>query len=219
MSIQDVQNEFLFRLDKLGTNASQNIGLPQFVALINKAQLHWAEARIKAVEDTTTRVDELQKLLSDYSSTGTVQENFCKVKLPADYFHRSRVYSKVKECEGVVHGKFVEEGNIGTLLQGAFTKPSAAWEETLVTVFKDHLRIYLDGFTLGETHLKYYRLPKVVDIKGYTKVDGTQSTNIDLEFDGVNAQEIIDLAAQIAAGDIGDTERLQTLLRHTQENN
>lgn len=218
MSIQDVQNEFLFRLDKLGTNASQNIGLPQFVSLINKAQLHWAESRIKASEATKTRVDELQQLLSDYDNTGTSKENYCRVALPDDYFHPVRVYSTVKGCKSYVYGKFVEEGNVGTLLQGAFTKPSIAWEETLVTVFKDHLRVYFDGFTIERTFLKYYRLPKMVDIKGYIKSDGTNSSNVDLEFDDVNAQEIIDLAAQIAAADIGDIQRLQILARHTQEN-
>ena len=218
MNIQDAYREFLFRVDKLGTNSSQNIEYIQFVALMNKAQLHWADARIKKAEATGVLSDETQQLLKDYEATGQKKENFYKIKLPNDYFHRSRCYAAVKGCDSTVEGKFVEEGNVGTLLRNAMTKPSVAWEETLVTVFGGHLRIYFDNFEIEKTLLKYYRHPTPVDLKGYIK-SGTPSTDIDLEFNGTNAQEIIDLTAKIAAGDIGDIERLKVLQSHSQEHN
>ena len=207
-------------MNGLSTNRNQNTGYPQFVALINKAQLHWAEARIKLAEEQLTRVDELQQILEDIDVVPTVKkENHYRIPLPENYFHRCRLYAEVKGCDGVVYGKFVEEGNINTLLQGAFTKPSAAWEETLVTVFKNQMRVYFDDFLVKKVYLKYYRYPKPVEIAGYVKADGTNSVDKDLEFDGVNAQEIIDLAVQIASGDIADITRFQTITRQNQENN
>lgn len=219
MNIKRVYDDFIYRMNALGTNKNQYVGLPQFVALINKAALHWAEARIKVAEEQLTRVDEVQQLLEDFES-GPIgkKENHYRIPLPENYFHRSRLYAKVEGCDGLVYGKFVEEGNVNTLLQGAFTSPSAAWEETLVTIFKNQLRVYFKDFSLSKIYLKYYRHPKPVDIEGYT-IDGVTSTNKDLEFDGVNAQEIIDLAVQIASGDTADTTRYQTISRHIQENN
>ena len=219
MRIRDVYNQFIYRVDRLATNASQHIAHPQFVAIMNKAQLHWAELRMKSMEVNKTRVDELQQLLSDYELVGTASGNFSRVKLPSDYFHLSRTYSEVKECRGVVYGRLVEEGNINVLLQDSFTKPSAAWEETLVTIFKGHLRVYVDGFTVGKTYVKYYRLPRPVNIAGYVDAYGVQSSDVDLEFNDVNAQEIIDLAAQIALGDVGDMDRLATISQHIQSHN
>lgn len=219
MNIREAYREFLFRVDKLGTNSSQNIEYIQFVSLMNKAQLHWAETRIKAAEATGVLSDETQALLKDFSATGQKQENFYKIKLPSDYFHRSRCYATVKGCDSTLEGKFTEEGNVGVLIRNAMTKPSVAWEETLVTVFGGSLRVYFDNFEIEKTLLKYYRYPTLVDYEGYTRDDGSSSVDIDLEFNGTNAQEIIDLAARIAAGDIGDIERLKVLQVHTQEHN
>ena len=219
MNIREAYREFLFRVDKLATNSSQNIEYIQSVALVNKAQLHWAELRIKAAEATGTLSDETQLLLKDFSAPGQKQENFYKVDLPPDYFHRSRCYVSVKDCASTLEGKFTEEGNVGVLLRNAMTKPSVAWEETLVTVFNNALRVYFDDFSIDKVFLKYYRFPRPVDISGYIKDGGTPSTDVDLEFNGTNALEIIDLAARIASGDIGDVERYKILQAHSQEHN
>ena len=220
MNIRDAYQDFTFRLNKLGTNANQNVGYPQFVSLMNKAQLHWAESRIKVAEERTTRVDELQQLLEDYESVAAgKKENFYRINLPGDYFHRHRAYAQVKDCDGVVYCHFVEEGNINSLLQGSNTAPSAAWEETLATVFRGQLRVYFTDFSLAKVYLKYFRFPRPVDIAGYLRTDGLPSVDVDLEFTGVNAQEIIDFAVLLASNDTGDIVRAQIMSRQVQENN
>ena len=216
MNIQQVYREFEYRLNKSGTNANQLFGFHWFVSLVNKAQLHWAEARAKVIERDQTRVDELQLLLRDHKATAVKQENFYKVTLPEDYFHRVRAYTS-SSC-GPLYIKMVEEGNINTLLANEFTRPSAAWEEALGTLFKGQLRVYSD-VKPGDIHLKYVRLPKNVDIAGYVNRDGTASSDIDMEFDGGDAQEIIDLAVQLASADIGDRDRYATASQHLQTHN
>lgn len=218
MNINRVYDEFVFRLNKLGTNSNQNVQYPQFVSLINKAQLHWVEQRIKVKEQNQIRSEELQRLLKDHEATPPRQENFYRLKLPVDYFRYERLYAPVKGCKSVVYGMFREEGNMNALLQNAHTKPSSAWEEVLVTVFDKSLRIYVDNFSLDKIHLKYFRLPTMVDIAGYL-TNGKPSKNIDLEFEHVDAHEIIDLAVQIATGDIQDPGRYQTITRHIAEHN
>lgn len=207
------------RLNKLGTNANQNIEYPQFVNLINKAQLHWVESRMKGFELNVTRVDELQQLLKDYESTGSKKENYYDFKIPSDYFHYVRAYTNAKDCNSKIYIRLVEEGNVNALLQDAFTRPSSAWEETFCTVFKNNVRVYIDNFSIDKLYFKYIRKPIVFDIEGYTRLDGSASYNIDLEFDGVNAEEIIDLAVQIASGDIADDTRYQITSQRVQEYN
>ena len=216
MDIRQVYRQFQFRLNKLGTNANQNFPLAQFVYLVNKAQLHWVESRAKVFENDQSRTDELQQILKDLKADPVKKDNYYKIPLPKDYLHPVRAVSSTK-C-GVIYIKPVEEGNVNALLQNEFTRPSAEWEETFYTIFGGELRAYVTDFTLGKIDLKYLRKPVEVDIAGYIKADGSASGNIDLEFEGVNAQEIIDLAVQIGSTDIGDLERYQTATQQIQAN-
>jgi len=204
----EVYTKFIQRLNKLGTNANQNINYLMFSDLVNKAQLHWVAAQAKRPELDGDIADNIQQLLKEVSDAGVKKKNRYEIKLPDDYHSLLRVWSEPTECDGVVYGKRVEEGNLNTLLQGAFTRPSIAWEESLVTLSGGKINVYIDG-VLSKTYVRYYRLPKVFEIAGFTKADGTASTDKDLEFEDVSAEEIIDLASQLAARDIGDTKRAQ----------
>lgn len=215
MDIKKVYRALIFKLNKLGTNANQNISYPQFVYLINQAQLTWAEDRMKLVERTGVIQEELRQLLQVFkpASVSHTAEHTSFI-LPADYFHYARLSADVKGCSSKVYGKRVEEGNISALLTDAFTRPASAWEECLVTLFKNSLRVYTDAL-LENIELSYYRYPVQVDIEGYTKEDGTPSSNVDLEFDEADAYEIIDFAAMLAASDIGDGTRFQEKAQQT----
>jgi len=217
MNIHDVYREVMFRLSKWNTNASQNLPLPQFVSLVNKAILHWAEERCKVVDVDQTRVDELQQLDTVLIAVPEKKTGYYRVGLPTNYFHRVRASSST-DC-GPLYVNFVEEGNVNALLADEFTKPSAAWEETIGTISAGGLNIYVDNFTIGKVSLVYKRLPIMVDIEGYTKKDGAKSSDVHLEFDGVNAQEIIDLAVLFASQDIADQFRLQASANQVQSHN
>ena len=217
MDITSAHKEFTYRVNKLGSNANAHVGLSQFVSLMNKAQLHWAEVRVKVAERDRVRADETQQLLVDYPDKGVKSKNFYKYKLPADYMHLSRAVGYT-DC-GPLYAHNVEEGNMNTLLSDSFTSPSSAWEETLCTVVGGYFRLYAPTFTIKKADFTYYRVPKPVDIKGYKHLDGSDSVNKNLEFDGTNALEIIDLAAMFATSDVGDMDRLATLSRQIQEHN
>ena len=215
--IYEVYLSFIYRLNKLGTNAHQNISYPQFINLMNKAQLHWAEERIKVSEADIVRTDEVQQLLKEINVSSSRVDDIYSFNLPEDYFHFKRSYSKSKKCNTFVNNIQVEEGNINTLLVDEFSKPSEEWGETLLTIVGNKIKIY-SNFDLVDTKLIYYRLPKLMDIAGYTSLGGP-STNIDPEWTGSNLEEIIDLAVRIASGDIGDQLRFQMSANHEQKYN
>lgn len=213
MSIKEVYLGFTYRLNKLGTNAHQNIGYSQFINLMNKAQLHWAEERIKVSELDIVRTDETQQLLKEIPLSAGRLNNVYKFDLPADYFHFKRSSSTSKNCKTFVNNIQVEEGNINELLIDEHSKPSEDWGETLLTIVGGKLKIY-STFDLVDSKLIYYRFPRPMDIEGYQSLDGP-SVNSDPEWTGVNIEEIIDLAVQFASGDIGDQLRFQ--MSKTQE--
>jgi hypothetical protein len=220
VNIQEVYKHFEFRVNKLGTNAGQRFGLPQFVAAINKAQLHWVEARARISERDGIIVDELRPLLSEWKKQGVKKgEGFrtrYEVTLPENYFHLVRADSTT-DC-GPLFIRRTEEGNINALLQDEYSKPSKEWEEALGTIFQNTLRVYTNGFSIGNVEVKYYRYPTAVDIEGYSKEGGVASGNVDMDFDGAAAHEIIDIAALISSSDTADQERWQTLTQLVQSN-
>lgn len=216
MDINQVYRETEFRLNKLASNSGQRVPLPQFVAAINKSQLQWAEARARISERDGIVTDELRPILApDYVKQGVHKTNRYDIGLPEDYFHLVRA-SSTTDC-GPLYIRRTEEGNINSMLQDPYAKPSKEWEEALGTLAGDTLRAYTGDFKIGPVTITYYRNPRPVDIKGYIK-DGVPSTDIDLEFDGASAYEIIDMACLILASDTGDKERFQTLSQIVQAN-
>lgn len=217
MTIQQTYLSFTFRLNKLGSNANQKVDYTQFINLMNKAQLHWAEERIKIAERDTIRVDEVQQLIRENEIAMTRIGDVWYGDVPADYFHFKRSHSVSTKCGDFVNNIFVEEGNLNTLLVDENSKPSMEWGETLLTITGNKIKIHAD-FDLKKTYLVYYRLPRLMDIKGYETLTGP-SVTIDPEWTGTNMEEIIDLAVQIATGDINDPQRYETITRHKQEYN
>lgn len=216
MDIQAVYKETEFRLNKLASNSGQRIPLPQFVAAVNKAQLQWAEARARVSERDGLVADELRPILApDYVKKGVHKTNRYDVELPEDYFHLVRAVSTT-DC-GPLYIRRTEEGNINTLLQDPYARPSKEWEEALGTLVGNTLRAYTGDFKIGPVTITYYRYPRPVDIQGYLK-DGVPSTDSDLEFNGASAHEIIDMACLVLASDTGDQARFQTLAQMVQAN-
>ena len=64
-----------------------------------------------------------------------------------------------------------------------FNKPDFDFRETFYTIGEDSVRVYKSGFEVDTVYLTYYRYPKEVDIEGYVKSDGSNSTDIDPELD------------------------------------
>lgn len=205
------------RLNKLGTNANDNIEKFQFVEAFNTAQYLWAEARCKLNETNIIRVDEVQQLLKPFSGkpkkTGS---NYYELDLPSDYFHYNRSVSYVP-CEIKNHLK--KEANINRLLQDEFWKPSVEWGETICTIGNNKLRVYVDNFSISKIDLQYYRTPIKINMKdGYNDVNNEMTEDIDPEFQNVSLIEILNLTCQILAADNSDQWNYQTLSNLVQSN-
>lgn len=206
------------RLNKLSTNAGDNISKYSFVLAFNAVQYQWCEDRAKLEETNTIRKDEIKQLL-EYTSGKPVfiKDNYYEFKLPTNYFHHVRSTSVV-ECE--IANRLVKEGNINTLVHNENWKPSIEWGETLCTLIGDSLRIYVDNFSISNVNLVYYRYPQKINLNdGHSDINGITTEDIDPEFKGASLIEILNETCQLLAASTADQWNYQTLgqkvMQHT----
>ncbi len=202
------------RLNKLHSSDYDNI--PDWTAIeaINKAANAWTRRQIHGInqtqegdEETRVRIDDLQILLKEEKLGGLNKKLYFESKaLPADYMFFKRLIPVVSkgECLKVpLHTTLVEEANVSDYLNDWAMQPSFDWNQTFHTLIGNKIRVYTNSdFHVDEVNLMYYRSPKRVDVAGYTREDGTSSTNSDLEFRDHIADIILDEAAAIIAGSI-----------------
>jgi hypothetical protein len=210
---QYVQN----RLNKLSTNAGDNIEKFQFVEAFNASQLMWVEDRIKLDEVNLVRIDELQRLLvtQDIKPVLVPDKQYYELDLPSDYFHYKRSTSNVP-CQIV--NWFKKEGDINQLLNDEFWKPSIEWGETICTLVGNKLRIYVDNFSISSVELLYYRFPVSVNMKTiYPDVDNKLTEDIDPEFTGASLIEILNYTCLLLGGDTSDQMNIQLFTQKNQQ--
>lgn len=164
-------------------------------------------------EETRIRVDDLQFLLKPAVLKGINKKQFFEAELPEDYLWYSRVtpYVYKDDCKNqIIDSDFVEEANVGDLLQDWSTQPSFEWRQTFHTLVDNHVRVYTNGeFEVNNADIIYYRKPVKMDINGYKHEDGRESIDVDLEFKDDLAEIIIAEAAALIAGDIESVNQLQ----------
>jgi hypothetical protein len=221
------------RLNKLDSQDYDNIQPWQMIEAFNKAQLQWCRRQIEGInitkaadEQSTTKVDDLQVILTTKKLDMYTHPLFEDAALPDDYmaFKRVDAYA-VKDCcadsQHINVTYLAEEENISILLDDYLKKPSFEWGETFCTLIANRLRIYTAGeFELKDVSFIYYRVPRKIEIAGvlnpYTLQ--TSTTDVICEFKDDIAEIMIDDAVQILAGDMEATFQYQVAQASSQVN-
>lgn len=196
-------------LNKISTNASQNISKSAFVRTFNAVQLQWVEDRIKLNEVNNVRIDELQYILKQENLNVVKKDLYYESNLPEDYFHFRRAYCNSGECS--LNCWFTREADVNILLQDEFWKPSKEWGETFCTFIDNKIRVYHNNeFNISSTNLIYYRFPIEINMAdGYEDINGNPTVDVDSEFKGSSLIEILNMTIQHLAGNINDQFRYQ----------
>jgi len=205
------------RLNKLDSQDYDNIQPWQMVEAFNKAQLQWCRRQIEGInltkaagEQSTTKVDDLQVILTTKRLDTYVHPLYEDSTLPDDYlgFKRVDAYA-VKDCcvdnQHINVTYLAEEENISILLDDYLKKPNFEWGETFCTLISNRLRIYTAGeFKLTDVDFIYYRTPRKIQITGVMDPYTLQLSTEDVicEFKDDIAEIMIDDAVQILAGDM-----------------
>jgi hypothetical protein len=222
------------RLNKLASNDYDNIESWQIIEAFNKAQVDWCRRNLHGMntrqegdEQSTRRIDDLQKLLVSISlGMDNRQTYYESNNFPADYLQWKRLSAKAKNscCKDpktmVIY--LGEQANVDQLLRDKNKQPSYEWGETFATISGNAIQIYTNNtFEISEATLWYYRQPTHIEIAGvvdpYTGL--TSAVDVNSEFKDDLVEVFIDECAKIIAGDIESQLQMQREAQAVEQNN
>lgn len=190
----EVYESFLIKLNRGDSNSNINVPKGKFVIIYNEQAKRWLKQTLKK-NLGSYEIEELNYLLvNNYPLVQYSREqDHYNFTLPSNFFDFSSSFSEAKrgQCSRILDNWPVVDKNIRVLLRDANYSPSFDFEETLCSAVDNRLKIYYNDFKIESAYLTYYREPINIDIKGYIKVDGTQSKNIDPDLPDYAVSEII----------------------------
>lgn len=201
-------SEFAFNVFKSKVNAldtSRNVDVPrsQFVLVTNEIILGKIE-RLKDDSIDSSEVEELDELKVPYRSLKKVDhcennDEYVSFELPGDFFFRisSVAYAKRGECTVKLTVEIPRPKDLDTVRANENHVPSFDFEHTIGWFTGTTLNVAVDKeFSIEDAQLSYYRLPRLLDIAGYTKTDGESSSNVDCDLSDPLMYKILTAAAE-----------------------
>jgi hypothetical protein len=217
MTIKECYYQILDRLNKLNTNANKEITIQAFIRAMRKATLHYVRDRIKLGEATNTIVEDTQRLLVYFETTDlTDGDTFQEIDLPENWLRYGRIETLIEGCPNLrIYGNVVGETNANQFIDGATTETDPQWQECVVTIQNQKLRLYKSRHT-PKPFIKvvgtYFRVPTLVNMfDGVTDINDIPTTDVESDFENDQLQLILDLTGQILASDIEDFDRMKTI--------
>lgn len=210
LNINDCYLHALQKSEQNLANGGIKLDKPRFVQLFNSEQNRLVKYYLERKDDDAIR--DVQRLLV-YNKKMKKKNSFNNpesflFELPEDFFEFVNV-SAIFGSGGCSAKDFhlweAKQENVNELTSDENNKPSYDYRETFYTVGQDGVNIYTDGFDVKSATLTYYRYPVQVDISGYLHSDGTQSSDVDPEFDDKIVNIILNMVEKAFALNEGDT--------------
>lgn len=211
------------KLNKLSTNAHQQIQLEDKILALNEAQLKLIKQKVDGISTTSglgldgfrKRYEDLQSLVEDYHNHELKLTEVDKVlhrysssleDLNPKYMFYVDAYlladkGRCKDRKIWINRDLLKHGDLQFVLNNEHYKPSFEYQETFNMLSSDEISLFTDGtFEPKALYLSYIRYPKYIDKEGYVKFDGTPSINEDCELESYLEDELLDLVTFNLAG-------------------
>jgi hypothetical protein len=204
------------KLNKLSTNDHQQIPLEDKILALNEAQIKLIKQKMDGasgmgMDAFKKRYEDLERLVemwedhilpltltnSELNKWTASIENIS----PAYMFYAdSYILADKGRCKNRIvwiNQDLAKHGDVSLLLKNEYYKPSFEYQETFNYISSDKISVFTDGtFTPTFLYLSYIRYPLYIDKTGYTKFDGTLSTDVDCELNMYLEDELLDLTVQ-----------------------
>jgi hypothetical protein len=207
------------KLNKLSTNAHQQIQLEDKILALNEAQIKLIKQKIDGISTASQlgqdsfkkRYEDLQSLVLDYNHqplTLTLEDpnlnqwsaNVHDLDPKYMFYVDSYVLADKGRCKDRIiwiNRDLAKHGDLQFILNNDHYKPSFEYQETFNFLSSDEISIFTDGtFTPKKICISYMRYPVYIDKTGYIKFDGTPSTDVDCELETYLEDELLDLTVQ-----------------------
>jgi hypothetical protein len=227
------------RLNKLSTNAHQQIPLEDKILALNEAQIKLIKQKVDGINTVSglgldafkKRYEDLQKLVVNYKDLPLVLKNSAinqyasnLLSLVPKYMFYIDAYLIASKDTCVdrkiwINKDLSKHGDLSLLLNNDHYKPSFEYQETFNSLSSNELSIYTDGvFVPNKLWVSYMRYPDYIDKVGYTKFDGSASTNVNCELEEYLEDELLDLTVQNLAMYIENQSAVQMAAYRIQTN-
>lgn len=206
------------RLNKLSTNEHQQIPVEDKVLSLNEAQIKLIKNKVGGNNLYKIGLDGFKKRYQDLQFlVENPEDHKLSLELSDKYLNRwttnisgvsprfmfyldSYMIASKGNCKNRIlysNGDLVKHADITTLLLNNNYKPSFEYQEVLVDIASDELHYYTDGtFSPKNIYLTYLRYPTEIDLEGYVKFDGEESTTVNCELEDYLEDELLDLATE-----------------------
>lgn len=207
------------KLNKLSTNAHQQVPVENKIIALNEAQLKIVKQKVDGSPTTTglgfdsykKRYEDLQRLLENYEDhalelTLTNEQlnkwsvSIANIRPGYMFYVDSYILADKGRCKNRkiwINRDLARHGDIQFILNNDHYKPSFEYQETFNFLSSDEISVFTDGtFTPTKLYLSYIRYPLYIDKEGYVKLDGTDSVNQDCELKNYLEDELVDLTVQ-----------------------
>lgn len=211
MTSEQAYIQFLMLVNRNATNNNTNVDRLRFVKMYRNAEIKFVEWSLdKRNEDSIRNIQALLVPEKSLVLDSAVSENYTTFNLPVDYFDYANIKAKAESecCENETLLVYeVKSEDIEEKINDKYSEPSFEWRETFGFLSENKFTVYKKNFEISELLLTYYRYPVKMDIGGYINNDGTQSSNIDPEFDDKVVDKILLIAAKQFSGINEDSAR------------
>lgn len=217
--VEELLYDIDLRLNKVGSNEHQNIGLEDKLVALNDAHINIIKTKFSENNIYKAGLDSFQKRYNDLEVL-IEKDKFLPItddKSPLKSWSANLDLLKPEYMLGIPGSEYVladkgscknhplaitqiRHGDINKVLANSNTAPSFEYQDVPGTITGHKWQIFTDGtFTPKRLYLWYIRYPKKVDYEGYTHLDGKPSTTVNSEFPYFLKEEIVDIAVRSLA--------------------
>lgn len=205
------------KLNKLSSNAHQQIQLEDKILALNEAQISLIKTKFggglgvanrMGFDATKKRYEDIENLVVDFNkNTLSLEEvnkdlnqweaNIADLKPKFMFYADSFLLADKGKCKNKViwiNKDLVKHGDIQFLLKDNNYKPSFEYEETFNSIQGNKISVFTDNtFTPTKLFVMYIRYPAYIDKEGYVKFDGKDSVTTDCELNDYLEDELLDI--------------------------
>lgn len=192
MTSQELYYEFHLVFNKNASYQNVHVSKGNFVILFNRELLNWLNDYIDK-NGSIRRIHGIQGLITVDEKLVYVgqSEKSVAYKLPNTFFDFIDCSADVRSGSCTAHiNNFLDNPKEAAHFIANY-KPSFKFEEGLCNIANEKVFVYKGDFEINQAYLSYYQKPKKIDIEGYERIDGTQSTNINSDLDEMYQSEVI----------------------------
>ncbi len=221
MTALEAYKRFLLKVNKFDSNDEIRISKGEFVILFNDEAKRWLNAKIGKYNNNSDIVNLLSLLVYDLPLQKIGDFNvYSSFALPDNFFTFNDCKALVRKngCTPIkyIYTRLINPKDSSTLYHDEFSSPSYEWEETFADIANKRINIYTKNFTAESVKISYYKNPEDIDIEGYKRIDGSNSTTINPTLEDVYVNEIINRCVLEALRNYSSLEAYQASLERIQ---